>query len=232
MLTHFVSRRRGDACEINFVARPGVSAAALRELTAALDSIPWNQLHHAYGPAGEVPALLYALSLGTDPVRNEAWWELWGNVHHQGTVYEATPACVPFFAQIAGDPEHPDRVNALSFLRQIAVGDGAFAPQTRSAVELHLVSLLQPWQHQPELVQRALLLLAAAFPDCLVNYPELIEQLPAHLQAAWEELAGAGGNPTTLAVGVTEPDASDEVMDRQDELERWALAGWNEPSGT
>ena len=231
MLTHFVSQRRGDGRAISFVARPGLSAAALGELAAALESIPWNQLHHAYGPAGEVPALLYAVSLGTDPVRKEAWSELSGTVHHQGTVYEATPACVPFFAHIAADPEHPDRVHALAFLREIAVGSGTSAPQTRSAVERHLASLLRGRQQQPELVQRALLLLIGAFPDRLGDCPELIEQLPAHLQTAWDELAGAGGSPGALAGDEEEVGANDEVMDRQDELERWALAGWNEPGG-
>jgi hypothetical protein len=231
-LTSFVSQRRNDAREVRFVARRGVSPAAQHELAQALKSVPWDTLHHAYGPAVEVPSLLYAVTLGADPVRLEAWWELWGNIHHQGTVYEATPACVPFLAQIAAEPDHPDRVNALSFLRQIAVGDGTFAPQTRAAVDQALPPLLQSWQQQPELVQRATLLLASAFPDRLATYPELIEQLPGHLQTAWGELAGAGGNPTTLAEGGDEGGASWEAMDRQDELERWALSGWNEPSGT
>jgi hypothetical protein len=227
-----VSRRAGDARDIAFVARRGVSTAAQDELAQALRSVSWGTLHHAYGLAGEVPSLLYAASLGADPVRLEAWWELWGNVHHQGTVYEATPACVPYLARIAAGLDHPDRVNALSFLRQLAVGDGEFAPQARAAVERQLSPLLQSWQQQPELVQRALLLLASAFPDRLTNYPELVERLPAHLQHAWDELAAAGGNPTRLAVEGDEAGASYDVGDRQDELERWALAGWNEPSGT
>ena len=232
MLTHFVSQRRGDAREIHFVARAGVSVDAQRELTAALESIPWSQLDHAYGPAVEVPSLLYAVSLGADPVRLEAWWELWGNVHHQGTVYGATPPCVPFLAQIAADVDHPDRVNALSFLRQVAVGDGTFAPQTRAAVEQELSVLLPSWKQQPELVQRALLLLASAFPDRLATYPELIQQLPAHLQTAWDELAGAGGNPTTLAADEEDAGETTSSTDRQDELQNWALAGWNEPRDT
>ncbi|MFI2753322.1 hypothetical protein ACGIF2_07800 [Cellulomonas sp. P22] len=232
MLTHFVSQRHGDVREIEFVARPGMSPTAARELSTALESIPWNQLQHAYGPAGEVPALLYAVSLGTDPVRLEAWWELWGNIHHQGTVYEATPASIPFLARIAADLDHPDRVNALSFLRQVAVGGGTFAAQTRAAVERDLSPVLQSWQQQSELVQRALLLLTSAFPDRLTQYPELIEQLPSHLQPAWDELVDAGGSPTTLAGDEEDVGENDELWDRQGELEQWALAGWNEPSGT
>lgn len=225
----FVSRRRGEARTIRFAARPGVSAATRHELTRRLGSVPWGDLHHAYGPAADVPSLLLAVSLGTDPVRLEAWWELWGNVHHQGTVYEATPPCVPFLARIAADLEHPDRVNALSFLRQVAVGEGMFSPQVRVAVADTLSSLLRSWRQQPELVQRALLLLASAFPDDLATYPELADQLPAHLRTAWHELARAGGSPTSLAEGADDG-RDDELMDRQDELEAWALAGWNELS--
>jgi hypothetical protein len=209
-----------------------VSTSAQDQLEESLTSVPWDTLHHAYGPAIDVPPLLYAVILGADQVRLEAWWELWGNIHHQGTVYEATPVCVPYLAQIAADPEHPDRINALSFLRQVAVGDGAFAPQTRAAVERELSPLLHSWQQQPELVQRALLLLASAFPERLTNYPGLVGGLPAHLRRAWGELAAAGGNPTTPAMDEAEAGASDEVMDRQDELEEWAWAGWSEPGGT
>ena len=232
-LTRFTSQQHpGDPLEILFEARVDLTVATPDEFAASLASVPWKQLHHAYGTAVEVPALLYAVTRGTDPVRRAAWWELWGNVHHQGTVYEATPACVPFLAQIVGDPDHPGRVNALSFLCQIAIGYGTFAPQTRATVELHLPPLLQSWQQQPELVQRALLLLVAAFPDRLTNYPGLVEQLPARLQTAWDELASSGGNPAMLAGDEDEVGASDEMTDRQDELERWASAGWNEPSGT
>lgn len=211
------------------MARAGVSVDAQRELAAALESIPWSRLDHAYGPAVDVPSLLYAVTLGADRVRLEAWWELWGTIHHQGTVYAATPACVPFLAQVAADGDHPDRIEALSFLRQIAVGDGSFASHTRSAVELHLPLLLQAWQEEPGLVRRALLLLASAYPGCLVSYPGLVDQLPARLRTAWDELAAAGGNPTTLAGDEAEAGDGDDVMDRHDELEQWALAGRDEP---
>ncbi len=68
---------------------------------AALDAVPWPRLHHAYGPADDVPVHLYAATVGQAETRAAAWWELWGNVHHQGTVYEATVHAVPFIAAIA-----------------------------------------------------------------------------------------------------------------------------------
>jgi hypothetical protein len=36
-----------------------------------------------------VPGQLAAVSVGDDETRDEAWWNLWGNIH-QGTIYEAT----------------------------------------------------------------------------------------------------------------------------------------------
>ena len=177
---------------------------------------------HAYGPADDVPALLRAVALGDDDARARAWWELWENVHHQGTVYEATVPAIPFLARVAAAPHHPDRVNAVSFLRQAAVGDGSSAPQVRAAVEAVLDDLLATWTLEPPLVQRALVLLASAFPDRLDRSPHLAAAVPERFRAAWDALVGAGGDPAGLDVD------DDAVMDRNDELERWLLVGWNE----
>ena len=64
--------------------------------------VRWGQLSHAYGQAGDVGPELEALALGDEPTRREAWNELWGNVHHQGTVYEATVPAVEVLADLAG----------------------------------------------------------------------------------------------------------------------------------
>lgn len=182
--THFTSRRAGTERTVAIAPRRGVTEREQSDLTERLSAIAWHDLHHAYGPAGDVPALLYAVTLGTDQVRRDAWWELWGNVHHQGTVYEATPACVPFFVDVAANSGHPDRVNALAFLRTIAVGDGTYATKTREAVNRHLPALLDGWEHEPDLVQRALLLLASAFPD---EVQDRQDELKGWAFAGWHE---------------------------------------------
>jgi hypothetical protein len=222
--TQFTSQRTGAARKVYIKTRQGIGAAQRDALATALAEIDWADLHHAYGPATEVPALLYAVTFATDEVRLEAWWELWGNVHHQGTVYEATPAAVPFFAQIAADTTHPERVNALAFLRTIAVGDGTHAEATRAAVERELPGLLDNWEHEPELVRRAMLLLASAFPDLVDRHVGLVGLVPANLRTAWIELCAAGGNPVALGEM-----GNGEAQDRQNELEAWTLAGWSEP---
>ena len=116
----FTSMRDGQRRVVAIGVRTDVSEQAVQDLWQSLDGVEWSNLHHAYGPAGDVPAQLFATSIGTDDPRALAWWELWGNIHHQGTVYEATLAAVPFIDAIAVWPGHPDRVEAIAFLRAIA----------------------------------------------------------------------------------------------------------------
>lgn len=217
----FVSERTGSPRQVDIAVRAGVTDEDLDELAGALQETRWADLHHANGPATDVPSLLCAVTVGTDSVRHEAWWELWGNIHHQGTVYEVTPWCVLYLAPLAADAGHPDRVNTLALLRAVALGDGFHAPLTREAVEEQLPQLLAGWQDEPELVQRALLLLVSAFPARLGDYPGLTDLLPGELQPAWAELMVSGGRPALLA--------TEEETDRQDALEQWCLAGWYEP---
>ena len=65
-----------------------------------LDEIGWASLSHAYGGAGDVPALLRQAGSAGD-VAGEAISELYGSLFHQGTVYPATGAAVPFIVELA-----------------------------------------------------------------------------------------------------------------------------------
>lgn len=65
-----------------------------------LDAAPWAELRHAYGSAGEVPALLRGLASGGEQ-RAAAMTRLHETIWHQGTTYEATSAAVPFLADLA-----------------------------------------------------------------------------------------------------------------------------------
>ncbi|MFH8619240.1 HEAT repeat domain-containing protein [Streptomyces sp. NPDC017979] len=67
---------------------------------AELDGVCWGDLEHAYGEADDVPAMLRGL-VGDEGEASEALGELWGSIVHQGTVYEATAAAVPFLARLA-----------------------------------------------------------------------------------------------------------------------------------
>jgi hypothetical protein len=60
-----------------------------------LDDVDWTSLTHAYGPADDVPRCIRALASRRKKKREKPLWELFGNIWHQGTVYEATAAAVP-----------------------------------------------------------------------------------------------------------------------------------------
>ncbi len=68
---------------------------------AGLAGIPWGDLSHAYGPAGDVPGLLRAITSWDAKAADDAVSELFGNIWHQRTVYQATPYAVPFLARMA-----------------------------------------------------------------------------------------------------------------------------------
>lgn len=208
----FTSYRSGAKRTIRIRLRTGVTQAKQDGVAGALAEVDWAVHEHAYGPAHEVPALLFAVTHATGPVRGDAWWELWGNVHHQGTVYNATPPSVPFIANIAADPSHPDRVNA---------------PATRSAVAARLPDLLASWDREPALVQRALVYLSSAFLGQAAAAGAVDSIVPEAHRVAWAELVAAGGDPTALVGDDDEPEGW-AVQDRHEDLEAWAYAGWCE----
>jgi hypothetical protein len=89
-----------------------------------LDDIPWNRLTHAYGHAEDVPDLLRRLRTAPPEITGEEspLWHLFGNIWHQGTVYQATAYAVPFLIELAASPLVPNRVGILGLLAAIAAG--------------------------------------------------------------------------------------------------------------
>lgn len=198
-------------------------------MLAGIAEVDWEGLYHAYGPASDVPVLLGAVTVGDDPTRAAAWWELWGNIHHQGSVYEATlPAVAPLVA-LATWKAYPDRVEALWMLREVAGSkdvrvwhygaDGEIVTNERrqhevrsallEAVEQHADKLLGSWREEPEAVRRAQLWLLSALPAHLHRYHDLIDAvLPADYDELWRAL-------------VAGEELDEEQEDRLDELEGW-----------
>ncbi|WP_144122833.1 HEAT repeat domain-containing protein [Catellatospora sichuanensis] len=89
-----------------------------------LNSIDWASLTHAYGSAEDVPDLIRALRSPDAEVRQEALYELYGNIYHQGSRYEASAHAVPFLLELAADPSTPDRHEVIHLLADLAVGYG------------------------------------------------------------------------------------------------------------
>ncbi|MGN5376886.1 hypothetical protein ACQ4WX_02440 [Streptomyces lasalocidi] len=84
-----------------------------------LDDTGWASMEHAYGPAEEVPALLWALRSPKAEERRKALDRFYGAVHHQGSVYPSTAAALPFLFELASDGATPDRAAVVALLVSI-----------------------------------------------------------------------------------------------------------------
>ena len=103
-----------------------------------LESINWSMLHHAYGEATDVPDMLRAMASPDPGVRHQAYDDAYGNIFHQGSVYSATAASVPFLYELAQAPLAPDRHDALFLLYKLLQAtersDTQATPAVRAAV--------------------------------------------------------------------------------------------------
>ncbi|MET9657768.1 PBS lyase, partial [Streptomyces sp. NPDC006510] len=86
---------------------------------AGIDEVDWASMEHAYGPAGDVPAMLRGLA-SADPAEREASLDgMYGAVHHQGDVYACTLASIPFLFELVVDPGIQDRGSIVELLTSI-----------------------------------------------------------------------------------------------------------------
>src|SRR5918993_5938980 len=88
-----------------------------------VDDVAWHRLYHAYGPAADVPGQLRGLRSPDPAQRSKARWDLYGNVCHQGTQWQASAATVPFLIGLIDDRATPERAGLLDLLTAIAIGD-------------------------------------------------------------------------------------------------------------
>jgi HEAT repeat protein len=94
----------------------------MRRVRLDLDSIDWASLRHAYGSAEDVPGLIRDLRSSDAEVRRAAMYELYGNIYHQGTRYEASAYAVPFLLELVADPDTPARHEVIQLLSCLATG--------------------------------------------------------------------------------------------------------------
>lgn len=87
-----------------------------------LNAINWQRLDHAYGEASDVPDLIRALASRDEETRQGALYTLYGNIWHQGTVYEATSYAVPFLLELLADEDVQGKEELLQFLVHLANG--------------------------------------------------------------------------------------------------------------
>ncbi|OKJ69627.1 hypothetical protein [Streptomyces sp. CB02261] len=79
----------------------------------------WPRLSHAYGSAEDIPALLARIASESEP---GLWNDLWSALCHQGSVYSASFAALPWLAGMADDEDRGQAVNALNLAGAIMAG--------------------------------------------------------------------------------------------------------------
>lgn len=89
-----------------------------------LNTIDWSSLAHAHGPATDVPELLRSLLSDDADVRLQACAELHETIWHQGTVFSASAAAIPFLLELLAHPDVHDPGHAASLVGCIATGEG------------------------------------------------------------------------------------------------------------
>jgi hypothetical protein len=139
----------------------------------SLDDRRWAELRHAYGAAGDIPALLRQLEQ-LPPSKNKAepWFTLWSSLAHQGDVYSASFAAVPYVVNaLASAPTRADH-SYFQFPAWVEIcrlkNNVEIPPDLRSAYFEALAQLpslvaqasSRPWE--PSLLACALAAVAAA----------------------------------------------------------------------
>jgi hypothetical protein len=201
----FTTLQTDPPTQLAIGVRSGIDKHVVTEMVQAIRAVDWDTLVHAYGPATDVADQLIAAAVGDERTREAAWWNLWGNIHHQGTIYESTVPAAPIIARLAGWSSYPDRVEAICFLREIASADGvvvwrgdedelvhdderqkSLAADLNGDVRNRAIALLDNWRGEPPEVRRALLWLLGGLPELQERFSDLVEaELPPEYTDAW-----------------------------------------------
>jgi hypothetical protein len=85
-----------------------------------LDIIPWTQLEHAYGSAGDVPIAIRELLSPDKAIRGNAQYMLYAGPFHQGTTTSCLPFVVRFLIELLSYEITPDRDWIVRYLANAA----------------------------------------------------------------------------------------------------------------
>jgi hypothetical protein len=161
-----------------------------------LESNQWSKLHHAYGAATDIPALLSQLVTVPGSIGEaEPWHSLWSALAHQGEVFDASFAAVPHVVRAAA-------TNPL----------GADAVYFQFPAWIEICRRKQKLEVPDEL--------AADYFDALAKLPALVAAASARewdadfLRCALSAIAAAKGQPLVAeAVQELSPEVAGEFME-------------------
>ncbi|GLY50641.1 hypothetical protein [Lentzea sp. NBRC 102530] len=89
---------------------------------AGMDEVDWASLEDAYDTADQTPLFIEAITSDDAGDRNFGLYGLYSATTHQGSVYTASEAAIPFLAESV----RHDNALAVQFLARIAVGETHF----------------------------------------------------------------------------------------------------------
>jgi len=104
-----------------------------------LNNVDWQNVRHCNGPANDIPKLLQDLLSNDKKTQSSAILQLFDNIWHHGTVYEATAQAVPFLYEILESPNCFERFSVVWLLGAIAHGKSDRpAPNSQKNNELEI----------------------------------------------------------------------------------------------
>ncbi len=92
---------------------------------------------------GDTPDEIRLLRAADSDLRKDALERLASSICHQGSVYPASAAAVPFLARLALDPTQPDRSGIVRLLAMVA--RGATDPSTAATVGRVILDAIAPF---------------------------------------------------------------------------------------
>ncbi|GGJ85987.1 hypothetical protein GCM10011583_17060 [Streptomyces camponoticapitis] len=197
----------------------------LVQIFADLDAQPWAEREHAYGGAEDVPDQLRALASDDAEQAEEALYELYGNIVHQGSVYEATAYAVPYLARLAAAGIRPGELLPLLGCIAESEDERSNTPGAcRAAVTAQLPLILPLIESPDSSVRRAAVWAAArtgaaeqvlpALRRCWEEELDPLVRAEALAGAVWLDPAGAGEfERSVLGAGTRDGAAAAEAAD-------------------
>jgi hypothetical protein len=82
-----------------------------------LQRVDWGLMHHAYGPATDVPSTLQMIISDDKQERDRGWDTMWGAINHQGDFYDSTVAAICFLVEAVAYAKVPEREKILRYFR-------------------------------------------------------------------------------------------------------------------